>query len=583
MEIEASSSSSHAESIFQANGTLFGVHLTIPPVPIPPQSFNHDSDLPVRVANLNPESVNGPGVAGKNSSLKVRKKRSVLVNGVLPSASSSSALRARVRGMSMRRNPRIDLGSNPRRRSEVDALALPLGMSIAAVFAQVLVTREVADANAYIDNLSEMCSSAVKEALDTVFGEKFDCFVGNFEKSFRSTLRTITLINESSMSKGRSYQSRQKMMRTRGTFKTRTTSGNNIVDQSIHRTNDYVSEITHSFDESEDSISVLGNLRNLGFSLHQQTRQELVCVSPIRTSSAIDSSVVSTFKKSVVEQTRANDLKAYEISLLMEKLKFKETKLALESESNYLDRFKLSMGLSKASFKAEKFKTQLEDTRHAELLRSCNDCLVGSLLITSGSFMYGAYVHSYKRINEATASCTPSKTSKSWWIPKSFDAVSSGFQTLSCQLQVVSRMTFGFLMILAITYILLQRTAGPRQSMPITFILLILGVACGLSGQLCMDTLGGDGSIWLCFWEALCSIHFIANVFTSSLFTFLYGPINVNLDIKSRKSYSYLSRRVIFYAITLIILPLTCGLIPFASAAEWKDHFLALVTNAFIS
>ena len=66
------------------------------------------------------------------------------------------------------------------------------------------------------------------------------------------------------------------------------------------------------------------------------------------------------------------------------------------------------MGISKASFKAEKFKNQVEDTRHSELLKKCIDCLVAGLLIMSVALSYGAYVYSYHRISEATAICTPS-------------------------------------------------------------------------------------------------------------------------------------------------------------------------------
>uniref|UniRef100_A0A7N0ZSQ5 Protein CPR-5 n=1 Tax=Kalanchoe fedtschenkoi TaxID=63787 RepID=A0A7N0ZSQ5_KALFE len=581
MEIEASSSS----SFFQPCGTPSKLQPTLPPLITPltgTNGFSADSDLRDRYANSNSESVDDRGAGErKRSFLKMRKRMKVLANGVhLPTTSASSVMR--VRGMGVRRSPRNELGSNSRRASEVEALALPLGMSIAAVFAQVLDKREEADESEYIDDLSEVCVSAVKEALRNVFGDKHDCFVGNFEKSFRSTLRTIRLINGSSVTKGRHYQSREKMLGARDTSETGPTSCDSVTTRITQQRSkeDHEYETVHSSDESEDLRNITRDMRNVKLDLDQNIRQDLICIGPTRTSSAIDSSVVSTFKKSVVEQTRANDLKAYEISLLMEKLKLKETKLALDSESNYLDRFKLSMGLSRASFKAEKFKTQLEDTRHAELLRSCIDCLVGSLLITSGSLVYGAYVHSYKRISEATASCASSTTSKSGWkswlVPEAFDTFRSGFQMVSCQVQVLSRMLFGVLMILAITYLLLQRSAAPHQSMPITFILLILGIACGFSGKLCVDTLGGDGYIWLLYWEAMCVIHFFANVFTSSLFTLLYGPITFNLRIRNSTVFSYLSRRVIFYAITLFILPLTCGLIPFASTDEWKDHFLSL-------
>lgn len=146
---------------------------------------------------------------------------------------------------------------------------------------------------------------------------------------------------------------------------------------------------------------------NLELALHAQTN-ELPCILPSTSGPEIGQSMISTIQKSVMEQTRSNDLKTLEISLSMQKLKLKETQLALNFDSNHLERSKLAMGISKASFKAEKFKSQLEDMRHAELLRNCVDCLVAGLLIMSASLLYAAYVFSYKRIAEATESCAPS-------------------------------------------------------------------------------------------------------------------------------------------------------------------------------
>lgn len=92
----------------------------------------------------------------------------------------------------------------------------------------------------------------------------------------------------------------------------------------------------------------------------------------------------------------------------MKKLKVRETQLALNSDLNHLRRSKLAMGMSKASFEVEKFKNQLEDLRHGELNKKCIDCLIAGLLVMCSSLLYGAYVFSYERIAESTASCRPS-------------------------------------------------------------------------------------------------------------------------------------------------------------------------------
>lgn len=119
--------------------------------------------------------------------------------------------------------------------------------------------------------------------------------------------------------------------------------------------------------------------------------------------------------------------------------------------------------------------------------------------------------------------------------------------------------------------------------MPITFILLLLGLACGLAGKFCIDTLGGSGYHWLFYWEILCLLHFFSNVWTSALFFILHGPVNVSQGMKISTMFPYWIRRLLFYCIILLCLPLLSGLMPFASPGTWKDHFKLLIHDLLSS
>lgn len=144
----------------------------------------------------------------------------------------------------------------------------------------------------------------------------------------------------------------------------------------------------------------------------------------------------------------------------------------------------------------------------------------------------------------------------------------------------MSRMAFGFLMICAIAYLLIWRsTTSMTQTMPVTFILLMLGVACGYCGKLCVDTLGGNGYVWLLYWEILCLLHFLSIVGTSTLFQILHGPVTAPQTEKGNENFPYWIRQFLFYATMLVFLPLACGLIPFASFGQWRDHFLLKMTE----
>ncbi|RVW55058.1 Protein CPR-5 [Vitis vinifera] len=391
-----------------------------------------------------------------NMKKKKKKKKRALVDVSAPSSSSNSMY---VRVGNKRRNPRILMGLNRRSESEAEAIALPLGMSIAAIVSQILERKDEAGERMSVDHLSMICTMAVRESLANVFGDKFDCFVRNFEKSFGSTLRTLRLINESPLNKVGGHLSHFNVQNSGSDLNLPVplNRGDTISSSSISDHHSSMGlhpvatlECLNTLEERQESIQTDSANREL--TVHGQISQQLACVSSSSLGSVMNRSTVSTFEKSVVEQARSNDLKALELSLSMKKMKLKETQLALNSDSYLLERMKFSMGISKASFKAEKFKNQLEDTKHAELLRKCIDCLVAGVQVLVDPKANGIFE----------------------------------FRVLHTQV-----------------------SASSKQTMPVTFIILLLGVVCGVAGKFCVDTLGGSGYHWLLYWEALCLLHFM--------------------------------------------------------------------------
>lgn len=212
----------------------------------------------------------------------------------------------------------------------------------------------------------------------------------NFGNSFGSTLKTLRLLKEASLDE------------QQNSFCTQyATEDISEQAQPAAPCTDELPAVLDEIHAERQSTSMDHQLI-----LHRQITQELADVSNSTFGSRYGQSVLGTFEKSVIEQVRSNDLKEFEIALVMKKLQLKESQLALTSYANLLERFKISMGISKASFKEEKLKTQLQDTRHAELLKKCIDCLVAGLLIMSTCLFYGTYIYSYERISGATVSCT---------------------------------------------------------------------------------------------------------------------------------------------------------------------------------
>ncbi|CAL9171462.1 unnamed protein product [Musa hybrid cultivar] len=471
------------------------------------------------------------------------------------SSSSSSRQRTQRTGMRLRNRHRSLWAPRVGRGNEgIEDLALPLGMSFAAVVAQILNGKNISGRRSQINHFSMICTSAVKESITNIYGNKFDYFIRNFDKSFQSTLKTLCLINKASITKQEN---------TDCSFFTCSSS-------------EYTPELANPEPVSEvENLQENMPLSSMSNQLipYGQENQHLANIYHGTSNHRFSHSILDTYERSVVEQTRSNDLKAVEIGLVMEKLKLKQSQLALSSDANLLEKIKISMGISKASFKEEKLRNQMLETRHAELLKRCIDLLVTGLIIMCGFLLYGASIYSLQRITEVTSACNYTlKESRSWWIPKSVQSFSSGWLTLRCHFVVLTRMCFGILMILAIAFLVFQRSAMSGPTMPVTFLVMLLGVVCGFAGKLCVDTLGGSGYHWLIYWEVLCMLHFFANVFPSAFHNILYGPVAVT-QVANTVRLPYWVRRYAFYILLLLILPTLSGLLPFASIKEWKVHF----------
>ncbi|TKW41790.1 hypothetical protein SEVIR_1G340900v4 [Setaria viridis] len=482
------------------------------------------------------------------------------------SASSYGGSESRFRlnkGVHLRRRRRrlADRGSNKGSAGDgvVQELALPLGMSFAAVLAQVLNRCSGSGGSLQPHVLSKMCTSAVKESLTNIYGDRFEIFIRNFEKSFGSTLRTLHLISE-------------------------TPAYEQDMPQCFYKGGNSVPEIKLSGGDSQSWIhdvqkdTPLSSMDNQ-IILHAGVNHQLAHLTHTRSAPGIDQRVLSVFERSVNEQARSNELKELDIGLKLRELELRKSQLALSSDANELKKVEIRLGFQKVSFKVEKLETQMEDTRQAELLRKLIDMLLTAVVLMSVCFGYGTYIYSYQRITAVTSACAAaSREYTSWWMPSSVSAFNSNFLNFRCNLIASARISFGLLMILLIAWLIFQRSAMTGPNMPITFNGMLLGVVCGWFGRKCVDTLGGDGNVWLVFWEAICFIHLLGNTWPSRLHCMLNGPICVTDRTKAVRL-PYWARRYAFYVLLTLILPCSAGLLPFAPLSDWIEPAIQYIKS----
>lgn len=208
----------------------------------------------------------------------------------------------------------------------------------------------------------------------------------NFEKSFSSTLTTLHLVNEMPV-----YE--------QSPIPQCSSKHEDSAAASMLSTDD---PQTPRHEIKQDILnSVESQLVLYAGSNQQLTRRTHGIASP-----EADQRILNAFERSLKEQTRSNELKEFEIGLSMRKLQLKQSQLELSSYSHMLEKMKLSLGFQKASFQGDKFKTQMQDTRHAQILRTLIDFLASAVIIMSVCFGYGTYIYSYQRITDITAACS---------------------------------------------------------------------------------------------------------------------------------------------------------------------------------
>ncbi|CAH2066845.1 unnamed protein product [Thlaspi arvense] len=491
--------------------------------------------------------------------LKAKKKEMMNSEEASSSCSSSSTTKPNYsrrvsRVYQIFRKPTLRLGM-PRRsvgERQAEALALPLGMSLAAFTNLVLKKSAASGQNVYVNDLAVISASIVKESLANVYGYKLGSFETNFKRSFKSTLKILNLDKE--------YASPHQLNKSdveRFSLDRSSTEGCSDTEETSSVTSDY---------EAIQGGARTGSSMN-EIVLHEGTRQ-LFAVP--RRSSAMSSTPMEQLL------ARANDLETIKIGLEMEKLTVSKKKLAVSYESNNLKRAELEMGASKAAFSEDKFKTELEDTKKDGFVRETMEWLVVSVFIMLGFMLYGASVFSQQKIKEATSICQPyEEESSHWFVPTQVSWLNTELTILFCRLGVWAKYSSGVFMIIIFTYFIIQPSSSGTKQTTVTFIVLFLGFLFGLAGKFTVDTLGGNGKLWLYLWETFCILQLVAVVFTLATYRLIYGPITVAQG--SRRCYPkvpYWARRSFFFGMIRFVLPSITGLLAFATFGEWRDHLL---------
>lgn len=156
-------------------------------------------------------------------------------------------------------------------------------------------------------------------------------------------------------------------------------------------------------------------------------------------------------------------------------------------------------------------------------------------------------------------------------VVNSLNHMISQLHMFACEVTVASRMFLGLGIISVVAASLLRKSVTSNsQAMPATILIVVLGGICGVAGKFAVDSMGGSGYHWLVLWETFCLVHTSATCLTATLYQILNG-VPASATGKSQRP-PYLMRpwwrRFWFHVITVLVLPILAGLLPFAHVRE---------------
>ncbi|CAA7060703.1 unnamed protein product [Microthlaspi erraticum] len=161
--------------------------------------------------------------------------------------------------------------------------------------------------------------------------------------------------------------------------------------------------------------------------------------------------------------------------------------------------------------------------------RSFNSTLRILKVINGSEFPHqldSAYVASQQRIMESgTQICKSFEEPSYSWLPQKEVSPNEELFIFICRHQIWVQMYIPVAMILFVTYLIIRRSSATKQRMSATSYLLFFGIVCGLSGKLCVDTLGGNGKLWLFIWAMLCLLQYATVRFIRWAQTKHYGSV----------------------------------------------------------
>ena len=268
--------------------------------------------------------------------------------------------------------------------------------------------------------------------------------------------------------------------------------------------------------------------------------------------------------REVLSSERANDIAEQHLDLSRLTLETQRLNISAIAESNQIQFKANSIAATALEGKQnELHRAALERALH-ETQAAVADSFYSGLMVVLGTTLAGGWRRATDALAAVVGVCPAPSSLPTSWGSWAWSYVSGGPSPLDyawCVTKSLIGAAWGALLLMLLGWKLLQYNVVTRfQSAPATVLLMVLGGGCGIVGKSAVESLGGDGQLWLSLWFAYVATAAVTTWRAAWVCKFLskVGPFG----------------RVAFHVALAGVMPFAVGAIPF------EDVFVAFAKGA---
>ena len=209
--------------------------------------------------------------------------------------------------------------------------------------------------------------------------------------------------------------------------------------------------------------------------------------------------------REVLSSERANDIAEKNLDLSARALETQRLNLSVLSENNELHSRANVIAAEQLEGIVADRRATAEEKALTETRAALADSFYAGLVVIFATTLAGGWRRAVAALTSVVSVC-PAPAASTTWSGLAWSYVGGGVGPLDyawCVAKSLVGAAWGGALFAVVAWKLLQHNVVTRfQAAPATVMLVVLGAGCGYVGRNAVDSLGGDGELWLRLWRA---------------------------------------------------------------------------------